>query len=99
MSKITKEMVDLADNEVGIWAYGNGGEKVNSEQNKDIEELTFEFEPEFDILDDEWLDMEDQILEETAKKFGNEYEAYTYHFEAKMVVSARKKVDTTTTPL
>ena len=66
---------------------------MTRKKDKSKKELTFEFEPEFDLQDDEWLDIEDQMLEETAEKFGNEYEVYEYHLEARMMVSIRKKGD------
>ena len=53
-------------------------------------ELIFEFEPEFDIQDDEWVGMEDQILEVTAEKFGDEYMVSKYYLEAKMIVTMEK---------
>lgn len=61
----------------------NGKEKIK-------EQLIFEFEPEFDIQDDEWLGLEDQILEVTAEKFGNEYTVSNYYLETKMIVTMEK---------
>lgn len=64
---------------------------MTHDQEETEKQLTFEFEPDLDLQEDEWLDIEDQMVEVAAEKFGDKYKVYEYHLEMKMIVSVKKK--------
>ena len=69
----------------------NSKEEIKDQLEEIKEQLNLEFEPDIDMQEDEWLDLEDQMLAAVAEKLGDEYEVDDYHLEVKMVVSLKKR--------
>ena len=54
-----------------------------------IEETTGEKQLVLDFHEDEWLDVENQMVAVVKEKLGDDYEVDNYHLETKIVVSAK----------
>jgi len=47
------------------------------------------FDPDLNFQEEDWLDMEDQMVAKVKEKFGDDYEVDGYRLETKIFVSAR----------
>ena len=54
--------------------------------------LFLEFEPDFDLQEEDWLDVEDQMVAVVKEKLGDDYEVDNYRMETKIFVSAKRKM-------